>query len=203
MSQLEWIAETPALRVRQQIEWTEVLTGYEMQNRYVIDDGHERFTLHAGEVSRGLSGLFWRQVLQSKRPFLVQIMATGSVVLEVVRPWRWFFSRAEVRDPRGAPIGSIQQRFAWLQRHYVLEDPHGRVLADLWGPFFKPWTFEIRERGRKLGTIRKRWSGLGKETFTGADNFSLDFSPGLDKTVRTLCMCATILIDYIHFSRKK
>lgn len=200
MNGLEWIAQAETVRVRQKIEWGEVLTGFQVRNRYLIDDGFERVTLRAEEVANGLGGFASRQFFKAKRPFLIQIFdQLGNAVLEVRRPWRFLFSRAEVRDGRGATIGVVQQRWAWFARRYTLEDPFGRELAELHGPFFRPWTFQVQVNGRTSGFIRKKWVGLGKETMTNADTFRLELGPSLDRTLRTLCVAATLLIDYVHF----
>lgn len=200
MNGLEWIAQAETVRVRQQIEWGEVLTGFQVRNRYVIDDGHERVTMRAEEVAAGVGGFASRQFFKAKRPFVIQIFdGFGTAVLEVRRPWRFFFSRVEVLDGRGQAIGVVQQRWAWFARRYTLEDPFGRELAELHGPFFRPWTFQVKVKGRTSGFIRKKWVGLTKETMTTADTFRLDLGPSLDRTLRTLCVAATLLIDFVHF----
>lgn len=191
------------LRVRQRKEWTEILTGWETRNRYEIDDGSDRPMLYAGEVGGGLGSLLIRQFLGRARPFTVEVKDDlGNTVLTVKRPFRWFFSRAEVYDGAGRLLGAIQQKWAFLRRRYQIEGPTGLVGAEIFGPFFKPWTFEIRVRDQKVGTIAKRWSGLLKEAFTAADNFSLELGPAVDDRLRPLCLGATFLIDFVHFERR-
>ena len=169
------------LRDRQRRELAEILTGWETRNRYEIDDGSDRPMLYAGEVGGGIGRILLRQVLGRTRPFTVEVKdELGSTVLRVKRPFRWFFSRAEVYDGTGRLLGSVQQKWAFLRRRYLIEGPTGAVGAELFGPFFKPWTFEIRVRGEKVGTIAKRWSGLLKEAFTTADNFGLELGPQVD-----------------------
>lgn len=200
MNGLEWIAQAPTVRVRQLVEWGEVLTGFQVRNRYVIDDGHDRVQMRAEEVSRGLSGFASRNYLRAKRPFLIQIFDNfGNAAIEVERPWRFIFSEARVRDGRGNVLGVVRQRWAWFARRYTLEDAFGLELAELHGPFFKPWTFKVKVRGETSGFIRKKWVGLTKETMTTADTFRLELGPALDGRLRTLCVGATLLIDFDHF----
>ncbi len=203
MNGLEWINQAESVRVRQQIEVGEILTGFQVRNRYVIDDGNERVVLRAEEVANGAGGFVARQFFKGNRPFTVQVFdAHNEVVLEVVRRWTLFFARARVSDGRGNALGVLQQRWAWFRRRYTLEDPYGRELAELHGPFFRPWTFQIQVRGKVNGFIRKKWSGLGKEAFTAADNFAVELGPSLDGVQRALCVAATLLIDYVHFERR-
>jgi uncharacterized protein YxjI len=126
----------------------------------------------------------------------------GGLFLRLRRPFRFFFSRLEVQDANGRLLGVVRQRFSWVRRIYTIEDPNGRTLAELFGPILRPWTFEIRVRGRVEGFIRKTWSGFGKEVFTVADHFQLQLGPGIDPRLRPLCLGATFLIDFVHFEHR-
>ena len=54
----------------------------------------------------------------------------------------------------------------------------------------------------EVGLIQKKWSGLGKELFTQADNFWIQFENVADPALRALLFSATVLIDVVHFERK-
>jgi hypothetical protein len=99
-------------------------------------------------------------------------------------------------------VGTVQQRFAFFSRVYDVLGPSGEVLATLRGPFFKPWTFLLEQSGQEVGRIQKRWSGLGKEMFTDADNFGVTFENVRDARLRTLVVAATFLIDFVHFENR-
>ena len=43
---------------------------------------------------------------------------------------------------------------------------------------------------QEVGKITKQWSGLGKEMFTDADNFGINFPMDLDVKVREHCCAA-------------
>ena len=43
---------------------------------------------------------------------------------------------------------------------------------------------------QEVGKITKQWSGLGKEMFTDADNFGINFPMDLDVKVREHCFAA-------------
>ncbi len=204
----EMSSPVPALRgvtqlqVRQRRELLEVFSGWETKNRYEVSDGTGAPIFYAGEVGGGVGAFFLRQWLGSKRPFPVVVKdAAGATVLVVKRPWRWFFARAEIRDASGRLLGAIQQRFSIFTRRYAVEGPTGAVGAELHGPFFKPWTFELQVHGRTVGKIAKRWSGLLKEAFTDADNFGLELAPEVDERLRPLVLGATFLIDFVHFEK--
>jgi hypothetical protein len=42
---------------------------------------------------------------------------------------------------------------------------------------WKGWDFKfITKSGREIGTVTKKWAGLGKELFTSADNYIISLS---------------------------
>ncbi|RKH63000.1 phospholipid scramblase-related protein [Corallococcus aberystwythensis] len=200
---LTLLRDEHALRVRQVKEWGEILTGFEGRNRYEVvgDDGRPLF--FAGEVGSGLGLFLLRGFLKAKRPFTMELKSErGETLLRLRRPWRFWLSRMEVEDGEGRHLGAIQQRFRFFTRAYDVLGPRDEELAHLSGPFFRPWTFNVEQQGREVGTIAKRWSGFGKEMFTDADNFGVRFDGLHDPHVRTLVVAATFLIDFVHFENR-
>ena len=83
------------------------------------------------------------------------------MLLRLSRPFRWIHHRLEVRDDQNRLLGVIEKEWSWVRRIYRVEGPTGGILAQLFGPMLKPWTFEIRVGEQLVGSIQKRWSGLG------------------------------------------
>lgn len=191
--------------VRQKRELGEILTGFETRNRYEIDVGASGMpNLWAMEAGTGIWRFIVKQIAGRRRPFLIEVRdRSDTLILQIKRPWRWFFSRVEISDGSGQALGAVQQKWAFFQRLYSIERTGGSQVAELKGPFFRPWTFEIDVRGTNHGKITKKWSGLLKEAFTDADNFGVELSPHVDETLRALCLGATFLIDFVHFERGK
>lgn len=199
---LEQFERIERLGVRQRVEMAEVALGIERRNRYTIEDSRNGVRLTSQELSGGLLGILLRQFLKGARPFRMEVRDENErLLLRFRRPFRFFFYRLEVSDPDGRLLGVVRRRFTLIRRRYTIENAGGMELAELFGPFFKPWTFEIRVRGEQRGLIRKQWSGLTKEVLTQADNFQVEFHPTLDQRLRPLCLGATFLIDYAHFER--
>ena len=191
------------LRVQQKKEWGEILLGFEGRNRYQVvgDDGQPLY--FAGEVGGGAALLLLRLFLKASRPFTMELKSpSGITALRVKRPWRFWFSHADIEDGEGRVLGAIQQRFSFFSRIYDVLDASGQVLAQLRGPFFKPWTFIIEESGQEVGRIQKRWSGFGKEMFTDADNFGVTFNNVHNARLRVLAVGATFLLDFVHFENR-
>jgi uncharacterized protein YxjI len=192
------------LTVRQRKRWTEILLSLEMRNRYDVFDETQRPVLHVREDGEGLGAFLKRFFLGPWRPFTATVTdpSGGAPALRLRRPFRFLFHRLEVSGPDGAPVGAVEKRWSWLRRIYAVEDARGAVVAELFGPILKPWTFEIRVRGQARGAIRKRWSGFGKELFTDADDFGVELA-NLAPELKPLAFAATVLVDVVHFERSK
>ena len=144
-----------------------------------------------------------RWFLKSLRPFKIFIRSNDNqLVLKVVRPFRFFFHQLNIFDSHNALIGLVQRRFSFLRRIYSVFDDTGNELFQLYGPFFRPWTFKIRKGSDEYGKIIKKWSGLLKEGFTDADNFGVSFPAEWDKKVKAIFLGTVFLIDFVHFENK-
>ena len=197
---MERLSSISGLVVSQQKEWGEILTGFETKNRYAISDvSGSRLYLAAEEAGSTLLRLF----LKALRPFTIAVLTeNGQVILRVIRPFRFYFHRADVVDSQGQTIGVIERRFSVLRRIYSVLDSSGEEVFRLFGPILHPWTFQIKNDGIEYGKITKKWSGLLKEGFTDADNFGVMFPAEWDVKLKALFLGAVFLIDFVHFENK-
>jgi hypothetical protein len=193
--------------VRQRKRWIEILFNWEQKNAYDVFDEDGVPVLRVEEQGHGLGNLLKRLIVGTLRPFTAHVndLATQTPALVLHRPFRFYFHRLEVRDENGELLGWIERRWSWLRRIYSVYDAQGRELVGLFGPIFRPWTFQIHAPGdlTELGLIQKKWSGFGRELFTDADNFGLAFTQVKDPGLRALLFSATVLIDVVHFERSK
>lgn len=203
MSMLPVVAKTDSLVIRQRKELTEVFTSMETRNRYEIDMPDGRTIMYAQEQGQGAGDFLRRNFLNTSRPFHIELSdERGQTTMHLHRPWRWFFSRLDVLDGNGAPLGSIQQRFAMFSKCFSVLDPSGAEIAQLHGPMLRPWTFRVLVGGQEVGKITKQWSGLLREAFTDADTFGVQYGPGMNPQLRALALAATFLIDFLYFEHK-
>jgi uncharacterized protein YxjI len=193
------------LSVRQKKKWLEILLSFELKNRYQVFDQSQQAVLEVAEVGSGIWPLLGRLFLGPFRAFTAEVtdLSVGRVALRLHRRFRFIFHRLEVKAATGESLGAIEMRWSWLRRIYDIQDATGRVVAQLYGPFLKPWTFEVRVGDRVVGQIQKRWSGLGKELFTDADNFGVDLAGLEDPALKVLVFAATVLVDVVHFEAAK
>lgn len=193
------------LSVRQRKKWLEILLSFEFRNSYDVFDETQVAVFKVKETSSGFMAFLGRMFLGTMRPFRVSItdLTTGDIVLELKRPFRFMFHRLEVFAGNGEKIGAIERRWSWVRRIYTIQDAQGHEIATLFGPFLKPWTFEIKMGEQVIGMVQKRWSGLAKELFSDADNFGIDLSQISDPTLKGLAFASIVLIDVVHFERAK
>lgn len=197
---MSFIEEQSSFQVVQRKELSEALIGWEKTNRYDIHNLSGGVVGHAQEEKRNW---FLRNLLGGTRPFGMNITTeAGTTLLHLDRPFRWFFAFMNVYDGIGNFIGSVQQKFAWLNRHFQLQDRNDQVVLEIQGKIWKPWTFQVLKNGTEVALISKQWSGLGKELFSKADNFSLTFNPSCPMEDRPLITATLFLIDFCFFERK-
>lgn len=197
---MDRLSAVSGITIRQQKEWGEILTGFETRNRYMVSDEAGR-NLYVAAEDAGSPIIRW--FLKALRPFVIAVLTeAGQEVLRVVRPFRFYFHRAEVVGPQGQPLGAIERRFSILRRVYSVQDRSGTEIFQLFGPILHPWTFQIRKDGAEYGKITKKWSGLMKEGMTDADNFGVAFPADWPVETKALFLGAVFLIDFVHFENK-
>jgi uncharacterized protein YxjI len=196
---MEKLQQADTLVVQQKKEWGEILTGFETRNKYSIMNGSGEQVYLAGEESSFLV----RFLLKSYRPYAVHILSPqGNAVLKLAKPFRFYFHEMDVVDSHGRNLGTVKREFSILNRRFAVVNSTGTELYKIFGPLLHPWTFRVLNRELEVGKIAKKWSGIGKEFFTSADNFNVAFPPGIEVDHKALLLGALFLIDMLHFEKK-
>lgn len=188
------------LIVKQQVERLEAWTGIETANEYTVKDGMGRVVFDVVEESGNAGQLLGRLFLKAARPFTMHIATPwGEPVCKLNRPFRFLFHEVQVQDILGRPLGTVRKQLSFVNRRYLLTGEREPGTYEIFGPLLRPWTFKIRRDGRECGLITKKWSGLGKETFTDADSFGVQLPPDLGVEMKAVFLGAVFLIDFAHF----
>lgn len=203
MSLLEELKVQNTLIVKQRKELFELL-GFETRNKYEICTENGKVIGFCAEQQKGLFGFLMRHFLGHWRSFVLHIYDDQKKEVFIVRhPFRFFFQRLEIDSVEGAHLGSLQQRFSIVRKKFDLEDSRGRVILRMQSGFFQFWTFPFLRGSSEVAVIRKKWSGLFKESFLDADNFKIEFgNQGLTPEERALILASGIFIDIQYFERK-
>jgi len=195
---MEKLKAVESLIVQQKKEWGEILTGFDTKNKYAVLDPSTQQLFWAAEESSVLARFF----LKKLRPFIIHILSLdGKAVLKIVKPFCFYFHEMSVFKSDGKFLGKIKREFSLLTKNLTVEDAQGAALYTICAPILHPWTFKISQNNIEAGEIVKKWSGLGKEAFTDADNFGVRFPQGASEDQKAVLLGALFLIDMVYFER--
>lgn len=123
----------------------------------------------------------------------------GPAVLTIMRGVSLLHASVSVLDARGDTIGSFKSKLFSIGGAFRVFDASGTEVAIVKGDW-KGWNFQFLETsGRRLGTVTKKWAGIGKELFTSADNYVIALEvEGLPTVVTALLLAAGIAIDTVY-----
>lgn len=120
----------------------------------------------------------------------------GMKLCEIVRPRAFIKSKVHVTDGSGAPVGSIVQQNMFGKIKFGLEGPAGEAWGSINAENWRAWNFTMSDpAGQRIGSITKKWAGVGKELFTTADNYMVEISPTITGPQRVLLVAAASGID--------
>ena len=132
-------------------------------------------------------------------PFDVRVTTPeGEPVLSVRRGINLFLSKVDVFDEEDERVGGFKQKFWTIGGAFRVLGPDDQPLCDLKGKWTS-WEYKFEHNGVELARVTRKWSGLGKELFTSADNYVLSISDNVppENPVRILIMGAVFCIDMV------
>jgi uncharacterized protein YxjI len=105
--------------------------------------------------------------------------------------------RIEICDSAGAVAGVLKRKFFSWGGAFRVYDTKGQEVAQVKGDW-KGWNFRFLDStGIELGTITKKWAGIGKELFTSADNYIISLNQRPDPTIAMLLLAAGLAVDTV------
>lgn len=141
-----------------------------------------------------------------------QLLPTRVVIVEgedpaarptvtIERGFTFLRSRLRITDAQGTELGSFRSRLFTLGGAFDVFDPNGRRIAAVKGDW-KGWNFRfLDDADREIGTITKKWAGLGKELFTSADTYAVALKPDTPVALMPLLLAAGLAIDVVYKER--
>jgi len=212
---LEYLAQIGQLFVNQKVEILEVITGFETQNEYVVQNSTGQNIYMAKEESNCCA----RNMLGPIRSFdLILKDYAGNELIHVERPLRCdsclfpcCLQEIEVSSPPGNVIGKVKQKWSLLKPKFDILNDRGDVVLKIKGPFitfgtcFTDVVFEVlsKDGSIEVGKISKKWSDFIQEAFTDADIFAISFPVDLDVKVKATLLGALFLIDFMYFEKQQ
>ena len=156
--------------------------------------------LHCREPRLGtLTKLFRFTRYKRMTPFDVCITTPeGELLIEVSRDISLFLSHVRVKDAEGQLLGCFRQKLFSIGGGFSVMDTNDEPICELKGKW-TGWDFRFLSGGEELARVTKKWTGIGKELFTSADNYVLEISEHVppSSTVRKLILAAVMTIDLV------
>jgi uncharacterized protein YxjI len=133
-------------------------------------------------------------------PFEIDIRGLdGKRIIKVKKGLSLILSKIEVFDENDKLIGLFKQKlFPNFYPKFEMFDEKENLVSILKGNLIG-WNFEFLKDENTIATVTKKWSGIGKEMFTSADNYILEIKDTVDKAdpLRLLIFAAVICIDMV------
>lgn len=124
-------------------------------------------------------------------------------IFSMLKSFTLFRSKVRVVDGNGTELGYFLSKILSLGGGFHVFDTQDRQVAEVKGDW-KGWNFTfIGADGEELGTVTKKWAGIGKELFTSADNYMISIADGHESnpTVKILLLAAALAIDTVYKER--
>lgn len=169
-------------------------------NYDVYDPATGELIITCRELRLGmLTKLFRFSDYKRMTPFLLDIdAADGTQLLTVKRGISVFLSQVDVLDENEERLGGFKQKLFSIGGKFDVMGPSDQVLCSLKGKWTS-WDFRFLAGTEELARVTKKWSGLGKELFTSADNYMLEISDRVpaDNPLRQLILASVFCIDLV------
>jgi len=119
-------------------------------------------------------------------------------VLSIRRGFTFLRSKIHVSSG-GRNLGYFRSKLISIGGGFHVFDAKDQQVAEVKGNW-KGWDFRfLNKSGREIGTVTKKWAGLGKELFTSADNYIISLSDlsGSSNDASALLLAAGLAIDVV------
>lgn len=161
------------LLITRDIEWANLMLGFEQENRYAVVD--VCYPQSPVGFIREQSNVISRQLLRTRRPFVALIVdSMGNELFRVRRPF-WWISSSIYAEINGKEVGVVHRRWHLWKRIYDLYLGN-KQFAVVENPGLWNWTFTLKDiDGKVLAEIDRDWRGFGFEIFTDAGQYVIRF----------------------------
>lgn len=225
------ILKEPTLVIERQIEFMNVVLGFEQANRYKVMNSLGDQIGYMVEKDYGILKAIGRQFFRLHRPFDIDVFNNyGDLLMTIKRPFSFINSHIKSLlpgyDHNGElmyeVIGELVQSWHLWRRKYnlfKLEDEG----ADEYNQFgaidspFLAFDFPVRnENGDVIASVDRNWVGLGRELFTDTGIYIIRMDPAsfaglgdmyptvagpLTLDQRAILLGNAVSIDFDYFSR--
>ncbi len=132
-------------------------------------------------------------------PFDIRITTpAGQQLVRVTRGLTFLRSKVTVLNGNDEVVGGFSQKLLAIGGAFDVLDQDDQIICSLKGKW-TGWDFRFIAGDTEFAHVTKKWTGIGKEFFTSADNYILQSSDAVppDNRVRLLILAAVMCIDMV------
>ncbi len=127
----------------------------------------------------------------------------GAPLITLSRGPTFIRALVTVTDSAGKRLGQLRAKFFSIGGGFHVLGPNGDTVGEVKGDLVG-WNFQFLSGGRRIGTISKKWAGLGKELFTNADTYVVAVEePRATASLTGLVLASGIAIDTVFKEQQK
>lgn len=195
------------LEMKERVNVAEMVIGVELGNNFKLVANDGEFQGEAKEKSN----VMMNYLLPLKRPFTQKFFLNNQKIFSVKREYAFFGEKVKVKSNKSTvaevDFGVLASFF--LMRNFTVKDPntHEIVLtAKGFAPICclcgkHPWTYKVYDQsGEQVATIAKNFSGVLKELFTDADNFTVEFLKPIPAAYKAALLAIVLLVNIRYYS---
>jgi len=120
------------------------------------------------------------------------------LMFSIQRGFTLLRSKVNICDSRGNVVGWFKSKLFSLGGAFYVFDNLGNEVALVKGDW-KGWNFRFLDKSQnEMGTITKKWAGIGKELFTSADNYIIALNQEPAAAKATLLLAAGLAVDMVY-----
>ncbi len=132
-------------------------------------------------------------------PFDIRITTPeGRQLVRVTRGLTFLRSKVTVLNGNDEVVGGFNQKLLAIGGAFDVLDQDDQIICSLKGKW-TGWDFRFSAGDTEFAHVTKKWTGIGKEFFTSADNYILEIADAVppDNRVRLLILAAVMCIDMV------
>jgi len=120
------------------------------------------------------------------------------LLFSIQRGFTLLRSKVDVLNPDRSVVGWFKSKVWSIGGAFRVFDTQGQEVAMVKGDW-KGWNFRFLDAAQnEIGTITKKWAGIGKELFTSADNYMIALNGESEPSRAALLLAAGLAIDTIY-----
>jgi len=120
----------------------------------------------------------------------------SALLFSIQRGMTLFRSRIDILDRNGNIVGWMKSKAFSLGGAFRVHDAADNEVALVKGDW-KGWNFRFLDKTeQEIGSITKKWAGVGKELFTTADNYIIALKGAPTRERNTLLLAAGLGLPY-------